>query len=119
MTGDLALFNTPRRPGRPRKVLVARAFADTLEACTHLRPDDAAVVELGRRLAAEVDACDDEKVLTAMTAQMLSVLDRLGVHPKARAQLGLDQPGEQEVNPLNDLRSIRESRRAAQVDAGQ
>lgn len=117
MTREPALFDAPRRAGRPRKVLVTRAFADTVAACSHLRPEDAALVELGRRLAAEVDACDDEKVLTALTGQMVAVLDRLGVHPKGRAQLGLEQAAE-EVNPLDELRSIRESRRAAQVDAG-
>jgi hypothetical protein len=70
------------------------AFRDSLPPAEHLKPADAAVVELGRTLAAAIDATDDDKMLATLSGQFLAVCDRLGLHPKARRQLELDAPTE-------------------------
>jgi hypothetical protein len=70
------------------------AFRDSLPPAEHLKPTDAAVVELGRTLAAAIDATDDDKTLTALSGQFLAVCDRLGLHPKGRRQMELDAPTE-------------------------
>lgn len=112
-----ALFNLPRRPGRPRKVDIAGRFTDAIHAAGHLRAEDVALMEVGRRLALELDAADDVKATATIASQLITVLDRLGLSPQARTRLGLDA-AQEEVNPADELALIRGARRAAGVDAG-
>lgn len=68
-------------------------------------------MEVGRRLAEELDDADDAKSAGAIAGQLIAVLDRLGLSPQARVRLGLDRAGDQEVNPLDELALIRGARR--------
>jgi hypothetical protein len=99
---------------------VLRAFDDSTQHADHLQAADAALVEVGRRIAGAIDGTDDDdKALPALAGQMLAVVDRLGLSPKGRRQIDLDTgPEPEEVNPLDDLRTIRNARRAAQVESG-
>jgi hypothetical protein len=84
-------------------------FGETIRAAEHLRPEDAGLVELGRRLAAEIDAADDPKVTASLSGQYLGVLDRMLIGPKSRARHEMDQDAK-EVNPFDEARRLLESR---------
>jgi hypothetical protein len=109
MSEPLTLFTGPRRAGRPRKVSLVIQFGETIRAAEHLRPEDAGLVELGRRLAAEIDAADDPKVTASLSGQYLGVLDRMLIGPKSRARHDMGDQG-QEVNPFDEARRLLESR---------
>lgn len=111
----LTLFPNPRKPGRPRKVVQARAFLEAVAAAEHLRMPDSAVREAGLRLAHAIDSCEDDKTLAALMGQYLGILDRLGLHPKGRRHLEIERPN-QEVNPFDAVRHLFESE---QPDADQ
>lgn len=111
-----ALFDLPRRPGRPRNVRVAGQLAEALRHAPHLREEDRALVEVGRRLSLELDQADDPRALTQLAGALVPILDRLGLTPRGRQQLGLEQEPPREVNPLDELTLIRQSRRNAAVD---
>lgn len=117
--GALTLFDGPRRAGRPRKMSVAAQWTESLRGADHLQNMDRALMELGRLLAAKIDATDDVKELTGLAGQLIGVIDRLGLSPRERRRSGADTDADGAgVNPLDDLRLIRASRRNAQVDAG-
>lgn len=114
--GELTLFPQPKRPaGRPPKIKVATDFAEAVRHAEHLRQEDRALVELGRRLAVQIDRADDDKTLANLTVQFLGVLDRLGLSPQARSRLGLEKPAE-EVNPFDEARRLLESRWGVPAD---
>ena len=114
----LALFDPPARHVRPTS-RVHDELAAALDALEHLEPADRALAALALRLAAALDVCED-KLVAGMSGQLVAALDRLGMSPRARSQLGLhrDAVAAQEVNPLDELALIRTSRRAAGGDAG-
>jgi hypothetical protein len=116
--GALTLFDSPRKAGRPRRMSVSAQWTESLRGAEHLRTEDRALMELGRRLAHAIDATDDDKTLGNLAGQLIAVVDRLGMSPKGRTQLGLLEQAPEEVSPLDDLRLIRASRRSTAVDAG-
>lgn len=113
--GALELFKAPRRAGRPRAVKVVAEFTESLRAAEHLTHADRAVIEVGRRLAAELDATDDPKQVTALAGALLAIFRELGLSPKSRASIGVAQAAE-EVNPLDELALIRRARRESGDD---
>jgi hypothetical protein len=81
------------------------AFRDSLPSADHLTPADAAIVEAGRLLARRLDDAEDDKTIALHMGQFVAVLDRLGLHPKARRQLELDAPAER-GNLFDEARSV-------------
>lgn len=107
--GTIPLFAKPRRAGRPRAIKAVAAFAESVRVAEHLQPADAATVEVGRRLAAELDATDDPKQIVALSGQFITVLDRLGLSPLGRHRLRLADDQVEVVNPFDAARSLLEA----------
>jgi hypothetical protein len=70
------------------------AFRDSLPPADHLTPADAAIVEAGRLLARRLDDAEDDKTIALHMGQFVSILDRLGLHPKARRLMELETPAD-------------------------
>lgn len=111
----IPLFQGPRRAGRPRKVSLVNQFTETIRAADHLKPEDAGLVELGRRLAAEIDSSDDPKITATLSGQYLGVLDRMLIGPRSRARHDVGDQGT-EVNPFDEARRLLESRWGTPAD---
>jgi len=118
---ELALFDLPGAPsGRPRSRVLPQ-LVKAVKQAEHLTPADGAAVQLAMRLAADIDRTElGGKGSAAFSAQLLTVLRDLGMTPRARRLAGQETATEsaEGVNPLDQLRAIRESRWNAAGQSG-
>src|SRR5690606_21519949 len=86
-----------------QSVTVAESFEESLKAAGHLGAVHVAAVELGRRLAAQIDAGD-----LGQAQRFLAVLKALGL----TVQVSETERGDRDIstNPLDELRARRAAR---------
>src|SRR5690606_3544966 len=87
-----------------QSVTVAESFEESLKAAGHLGATHVAAVELGRRLAAEIDLGD-----LTQAQRFLAVLKALGLTVNTDSS-ERGEGGRSTGNPLDELRARRQAR---------